>query len=189
MSLPALEWCLEAIAKPGHSLQTPAQSRVAPLVSASSRMIRTHYQRVSINCGLPCPSWAQQGCLGEVSDPSCTLCPPVSCEGRKWKCRSSFVLGLLSHLHFRKAESPRISQPHFQVLLTTLKLAVPALLPGWIGVGVTHCKKWAFLGPDLWKHRVKGGVWKAQWQPPFHLSQSCKSRPQYTLTQPCWQGK
>lgn len=55
----------------------------------------------------------------------------------------------LSHLCFRKVESTRISQPHFQVLLTALKLAVSAPLPSRMGVGVTHCKKGAFLGPDL----------------------------------------
>lgn len=153
MSLPALEWCLDPAcgsgeslleewpaAKPGHSLLTPAQPIVVPLVSTSSRMKRIFCQCVSISCGLSCPSWAQQCCLEEVGDPSCTLCLLCAVRGGDGNAEAPLCwqVAPLSHLQLRSAESPRISQPHLWVLLTTLKLAVPALLPSWIAVGVSH---------------------------------------------------
>lgn len=57
---------------------------------------------------------------------SCTLCSLVFHEGRKWKCRSWQVVPL-SLLHLSNVERPWTSPPHFQILLTLLKLPRPLL--------------------------------------------------------------
>lgn len=94
---------------------------------------------MSISCVLPCAFWAQQKVGSATLDwrwsmthlaPFARSCPMKGWNGNAeatWASSTgrSWQVVPLSLLHFSKVESLWTLPPHFQILLTLLKLAVP----------------------------------------------------------------